>query len=137
MWLPANFISASRCLRSLLADAKPNEFEIIVVCNGCKDDTAERAREFEAQGVKVLEIETEQMRRVARKEKESIRDEVLQELLPRAFTRSKLTYAYIDPRQGWILVDNPTASKAEEMISHKAPGISPTFSAKTIRTSMR
>lgn len=45
------------CLRSLLADAKPLEFEIVVVCNGCKDDTAERARKFVASGVKVIETD--------------------------------------------------------------------------------
>ena len=89
----------------------------IMVCLRREEKVLPAAVVREIVNDKVLEIETEQMRRVARKEKESIRDEVLQELLPRAFTRSKLTYAYIDPRQGWILVDNPTASKAEELIS--------------------
>ena len=44
-----------RCLRTLLDGAEPNEFEVIVVANGCRDDTAERARKFEDQGVKVIE----------------------------------------------------------------------------------
>lgn len=43
-----------RCLDTMLADAKPGELEIIVVCNGCKDDTAERARKF-ADRVTVVE----------------------------------------------------------------------------------
>ncbi|MFO0633233.1 MAG: glycosyltransferase [Nannocystaceae bacterium] len=43
-----------RCLSAILADAKPGEFEIVVVCNGCKDDTAARARKFEPR-VKVVE----------------------------------------------------------------------------------
>lgn len=43
-----------RCLQAMLADAKPGELEICVVCNGCKDDTAERARKF-ADRVKVVE----------------------------------------------------------------------------------
>ena len=33
-----------RCLKALLADAREGEFEIVVVCNGCKDDTAARAQ---------------------------------------------------------------------------------------------
>jgi len=65
---------------------------------------------------KVLEIEAEQMRTLRRKEKEDIRDEVMQDLLPRAFTRSKLTYAYVAPRDGLILVDAASANKAEELI---------------------
>jgi glycosyltransferase involved in cell wall biosynthesis len=33
-----------RCLDTLLADARPGEVDVVVVCNGCTDDTAERAR---------------------------------------------------------------------------------------------
>lgn len=43
-----------RCLSTILADAQPYEFEIVVVCNGCTDDTAQRARRF-ADKVKVIE----------------------------------------------------------------------------------
>ncbi len=44
-----------RCLGALLADAPQDEPEIIVVCNGCTDDTAERARRFGARA-KVIEL---------------------------------------------------------------------------------
>lgn len=43
-----------RCLRGLLAGARPGELEVIVVCNGCTDDTAARARSI-GDPVRVLE----------------------------------------------------------------------------------
>lgn len=56
-------------------------------------------------------------RTVGRKEKQRIKDEVVMDLLPRAFTRSSHIYAYIDPAAGWVLVDSATAKKAEELLS--------------------
>lgn len=44
-----------RCLSAMLAGASAGELEIIVVCNGCTDRTAELARRFEPQGVLVVE----------------------------------------------------------------------------------
>jgi glycosyltransferase involved in cell wall biosynthesis len=56
--IPAHNESAviGRCLRSILDGAAPDELEIIVVCNGCKDDTAAIARSF---GPCVRVIETD------------------------------------------------------------------------------
>jgi N-acetylglucosaminyl-diphospho-decaprenol L-rhamnosyltransferase len=45
--------SIGRLLESLLADARPDEFEVIVVCNGCSDRTADIARGFD---VRVIEL---------------------------------------------------------------------------------
>lgn len=44
-----------RCLRAMLRGAAPGELEIVVVANGCHDDTADRARAFESEGVTVIE----------------------------------------------------------------------------------
>ena len=44
-----------RCLESLLADAHEDEFEVVVVCNGCTDRTVDVARSFEP-GATVIEI---------------------------------------------------------------------------------
>ena len=45
-----------RCLQSMTEGAQPDELEILVVCNGCSDDTAEIARSF-GQPVRVLETD--------------------------------------------------------------------------------
>lgn len=66
---------------------------------------------------RVSRIEQKEARRVARFERQDIRDEVLQDLLPKALVRVGLTYAYVDPRQGWLIVDAASLSKAEELTS--------------------
>jgi len=66
---------------------------------------------------KVEQIEAEEGRPVGRKEKMQLRDEIVVDLLPRAFTRSQLTYAYIDPEAGWIVIDSASAKRAEELLN--------------------
>lgn len=62
-------------------------------------------------------IANTEARSVGRKEKQRIRDEVMTDLLPRAFTRSTHQYAYIDPADGWVVVDSSTPKKAEELLT--------------------
>lgn len=54
--IPAHNEAATidRCLDGLLAGAAPDAFEVVVVANGCDDDTAARARTHP--GVSVLEL---------------------------------------------------------------------------------
>jgi len=66
---------------------------------------------------KVAEIEATEDRRVFRAERESLKEEILFDCLPQAFTRSSRTYAYIDPKGGWFVVDASSAKKAEELCS--------------------
>ena len=66
---------------------------------------------------KVQQIEQEEARDVGRKERKQLKDEVYLDLLPRAFTRSSLTFAYVDPEKKWILVDAASPKKAEDLVS--------------------
>ena len=61
-------------------------------------------------------LEQAEGRKIRRRERQEIADEILQDLLPRALTRSALTYAYIDSRNDWLLVDAAASRRAEELI---------------------
>lgn len=66
---------------------------------------------------RVEQIEQDEARNVGRKEKKDLKEEIYQDLLPKAFTRSGLCFAYVDPAQGWILVDAASPKKAEDLVS--------------------
>lgn len=66
---------------------------------------------------KVDELETAQMRKVYKKEREQIKDEVIQSFLPRAFIRRAATFAAIAPAQGLLIVDSSSFPRAEDLLS--------------------
>ncbi|UQY35480.1 recombination-associated protein RdgC [Pseudomonas fulva] len=66
---------------------------------------------------KVDEIESEQMRKVYKKEREQIKDEIVQAFLPRAFIRKSATFAAIAPAQGLIIVNASSPKRAEDLLS--------------------
>jgi len=66
---------------------------------------------------KIEVIEAEESRKVYRKEKMQLKDEVVLDLLPRSFTRRKGTHALIMPQQGWIVVDATSHKRAEELLN--------------------
>ncbi len=66
---------------------------------------------------RVSAIESEQARKVYRKERLNLKDEIIQDCLPRAFSRSSAVFAYIDTRANWIFVDAASASRAEELLN--------------------
>lgn len=71
----------------------------------------------EALQEKVDEIEAKEARKVYKKEKEQLKDDIVQSLLPRAFVRRKTTYAVIAPKLGLIFIDSTSTSRAEELLS--------------------
>ena len=50
-------------------------------------------------------------------EKDSLKDEVLHSLMPRAFSRYSQTFMWIDTVNGLIMVDAASAKKAEDMLA--------------------
>ncbi|MGH1373924.1 MAG: recombination-associated protein RdgC [Cellvibrionaceae bacterium] len=63
---------------------------------------------------KVKHIEAQEDRRVYRKEKDTLKEEIMFDCLPQAFTKSQRTYGYIDTRNGWLCIDASSYGKAEE-----------------------
>ncbi|WP_417347332.1 recombination-associated protein RdgC [Ferrimonas sp.] len=66
---------------------------------------------------KVSLIEDEQGRKVTKKEKDSIKDEIVHTLLPRAFSRKSRTRALILAPLQLVLVEATSHTKAEELLS--------------------
>jgi recombination associated protein RdgC len=66
---------------------------------------------------RVAAIEDGEGRQVGRKERQELKDRIVHELLPRAFTRSSHLYAMILPRSGWVVVDTMSKARAEELLS--------------------
>ncbi len=65
---------------------------------------------------KVSEIQQEQDRKVGRKEKADLKEQLIFELLPQAFTRSSLIQLVIDREQGLLLVASASQSRGEEAL---------------------
>ncbi|MFM2481551.1 recombination-associated protein RdgC [Celerinatantimonas sp. YJH-8] len=65
---------------------------------------------------KVEEQEIAQQRPLKKAEKQAIKDDIVQQLLPRAFKRHSLTFAWISPDGGFIAVDASSARKADELL---------------------
>ena len=63
---------------------------------------------------KVAEIEKAQGRKVRKREKENLKEDIHHELIMRAFSKTKKTYGYIDTIDGYLVVDASNHSKAEE-----------------------
>lgn len=89
---------------------------------------------------KILEAEDQQGRKLAKKERTAIKDELIFELLPKAFSFSRKTYAYIDLKGGWLVVDAASAKKAEDLLSNlrkclgSLPAVPPSTIEKPVTT---
>jgi len=88
----------------------------LMVCTKRQDKLLPGAVINEALEEKALEIESREARELPRKERRALRDEVYFSLLPKAFVRSSLQFAYISPRDQLLVVDAASAKRAEELL---------------------
>lgn len=65
---------------------------------------------------KVNEIQAQEDRKVQRREKARLKDEIIFDLLPKAFTRRIYTYLYIDTISKKIIVDSSSRAVAENLL---------------------
>lgn len=68
------------------------------------------------------EIEAQQGFKPGRKQMKELKEAVTMELMPRAFTRRRKSYAWIDPKNGWLAIDASSRTSAEPVVEalHKA-----------------
>jgi recombination associated protein RdgC len=66
---------------------------------------------------RIEHLESEQLRKVGKREKSEIKDQIIAELLPRALPRNNEITAYIDIKNGWFIINTSNRKKAEEVIS--------------------
>jgi recombination associated protein RdgC len=66
---------------------------------------------------KIASLEIEQGRSATKKEREQFKEDIIFELLPRAFSRITDTHAYICPEQNIIVVNSASRGKAEDLLA--------------------
>lgn len=66
---------------------------------------------------KIEEIEKKEARTVRGKEKLSIKDEITQTLLPKAFTKKSRVHAFLDLEHRWLVIDSTTPAKVERFMA--------------------
>jgi recombination associated protein RdgC len=71
----------------------------------------------EAVAERVAELEQQEGRDVSRRERGQLKDALLAEMLPQAFTRSRVIRALIDPQSSRVIVDAASDKMAEEVLS--------------------
>lgn len=80
-------------------------------------------------------IEEAEGRRVGRKELRDLREALTTELLPRAFVRRRTTFGWIDPLNGWLVIDAGAQAKAEEFLEHLRKSVD-SFPATLLKTAL-
>lgn len=89
----------------------------IMICSKSQERLLPAAVINEELEEKVLEIEQSQSRKVSRKERTSLKEEIIFGLLPRAFLKSRLEFGYISTNDGLLVLNSSSEKKADEFVS--------------------
>ncbi|MBQ9259847.1 MAG: recombination-associated protein RdgC [Neisseriaceae bacterium] len=85
---------------------------------------------------RINDIQAKTARTVGRKEKQRIKEELVNELLPKTLTKSSRTHLFFVPKHGLLLVDTANANKAENAVSRlrEALGDLPAVLPNTVKS---
>jgi recombination associated protein RdgC len=67
--------------------------------------------------IKCEELEQAQGYKPGRKQRKGLKEQVIAELLPQAFTKKRRTLAWINAERGWLIVEASSAKRAEDVLS--------------------
>ncbi|MDI1360658.1 recombination-associated protein RdgC [Methylotenera sp.] len=65
---------------------------------------------------RAAEIEAQQGYKVGRKEMKELKESITEELLPRAFSLQRTTYAWLDTVNGYLVIDAASSARVEELL---------------------
>lgn len=88
-----------------------------MLCAKRQEKSVPSAAINEALETKIFDIQEQEGRSVGRKEKQSLKDELIFTMLPQALPRSSLEFGYINHREGLIYVNLSSTKKAEDFLS--------------------
>lgn len=66
---------------------------------------------------KVAELEKKTGEKIYRKQQETLKEELVHDMLPRAFTKLTKTFAYVDFDNQWLVIDSSSSGAAEALMA--------------------
>ncbi|OQW99589.1 MAG: recombination-associated protein rdgC [Thiothrix lacustris] len=99
-----------------------NNEQLVLATNGCLLVTlAHQEKMLPASVIReeldtvVADIEEKEARKVSKREKQDLRDDIEFQLLPKAFTRTKKMDAWLDQANGWMIVNSSSNTQGERL----------------------
>ena len=89
----------------------------VLICARSEDKILPAPVIKDAVDFRIEQLESEQARTATKKEREQIKEDVIFELLPRAFSRIVDTHAYINTKENIIVVNTSSRGKAEDVLA--------------------